>query len=853
MEEHFYRYCEFCRTRYALDESSCPICKRTWSPSSLGSDGATTKALIERVQDWRRDEILTAEAYETLRRRLEADLSTFEREPAERIENDSPDTPPERVAVTPPRTPGPGLGTLIAERQADILLYLGAFLLGIAALIFVSYQEDAPSAWVRVPVLVGYTLASIVGGILVRRWERVREAGHVFLGLGTLLLPLNFVLVYVDVLRDVDVSGDVVWAIASVTCLLFYAGLALRGLGSFYRVLAAAAALSGWTSLAEVLGIPGEWRGAWFMVLALVTVLVAAPRWQGAVIAAWTLGSVSLIWGYVALLGEHPEQLPATNALATGVILWSCYRLRWGWGTWLVLFGGAATAASMLWLLGAPPPTFVYPFLVSGPIGLMLRPAGKSWPGFHEAGAWGYAAVMSLASIPAIDPQRYDGWLAIAFVGSALLLCHLAWNNTEHGFTANVMRVEGLPELTNWWEHAGYAWGAIAFVLGAVAVAQVWLGVPEPHTGWAFAILAIVPAVAVAVRSALQSNRALILFVPAGAAAGMVGLPTAHPLFAAIFLAAPGVAWLVAFKATSRWSLSVVATVFLSLSLFGVRAEYAWPYWWLAVAFGGAGLVLFVTLDAMRTYREISERALGVLTLSFGLHIAAIGVTIARLDKFVSSRPETGHELVGLVVGTGEYRVLIALIAVAVLMALYEGRRLDLRWMPLTSSGAAMVPALMAISLMNPQNIQFYTDPVGAYLLALGLLIRRSPAVVPPHLQWHEVGTVVGVASIVFPQVEQSFDPGGVLWGFVLIGEALVFLVLGFGLLARWLVPSAVLVLSGVATRWLLESSDTIPYWITLGILGTVLLTGGLFVLLQAEWWNDTRTRASRWWQLDAQ
>src|SRR5438093_1146978 len=55
--------------------------------------------------------------------------------------------PPILLPPVPPPPPRRPLGEVLAEwsaaRQADILLYLGAFLLSIAALIFVGYQGKA--------------------------------------------------------------------------------------------------------------------------------------------------------------------------------------------------------------------------------------------------------------------------------------------------------------------------------------------------------------------------------------------------------------------------------------------------------------------------------------------------------------------------------------------------------------------------------------------------------------------------------------------------------------------------------------------------------------------------------------
>ena len=107
------------------------------------------------------------------------------------------------------------IGEWAARRQADVLLYLGAFLLVISALIFTSSRDEALFGGWRVVVLAVYTAAFLAAGLLLRRWPRVREAGPVFLAIGALMTPLNFLLLYNEVLGDREVPRAVVWFVGS--------------------------------------------------------------------------------------------------------------------------------------------------------------------------------------------------------------------------------------------------------------------------------------------------------------------------------------------------------------------------------------------------------------------------------------------------------------------------------------------------------------------------------------------------------------------------------------------------------------------------------------------------------------
>ncbi len=178
------------------------------------------------------------------------------------------------------------IGEWAARRQADVLLYLGAFLLVVSALIFTSSRDQAlPGGW-RVAILAVYTAAFMAAGLVLRRWPRVREAGPVFLAIGALMTPLNFVLLYNEVLGDRQVSGELVWFAASSYSTVFYGFLAARGLGRLYVIPAAIALLSAWGSLPIVLGLPFEWFGAWWMGFALAATLVFSitRRWRVATV-----------------------------------------------------------------------------------------------------------------------------------------------------------------------------------------------------------------------------------------------------------------------------------------------------------------------------------------------------------------------------------------------------------------------------------------------------------------------------------------------------------------------------------------------------------------------------------------
>src|SRR4029079_13125587 len=93
----------------------------------------------------------------------------------------------------PPKPAEPRDWSWLVEQQANLFLFAGAFLTVVAALIYVGYSGQAVDGALKMTLLIAYTGAFIAAGILCRRVPRVEIAGRVFLAIGSVLVPLNFV------------------------------------------------------------------------------------------------------------------------------------------------------------------------------------------------------------------------------------------------------------------------------------------------------------------------------------------------------------------------------------------------------------------------------------------------------------------------------------------------------------------------------------------------------------------------------------------------------------------------------------------------------------------------------------
>src|SRR5205809_860268 len=90
------------------------------------------------------------------------------------------ETTPRRPPAPP--TPAPAMareaGGGFADLWANLLLYLGAFFVVMAALIFVAYSWRSLAGTTKAAIMLGFTAAFLGAGAVCLRAPRVRPAGH---------------------------------------------------------------------------------------------------------------------------------------------------------------------------------------------------------------------------------------------------------------------------------------------------------------------------------------------------------------------------------------------------------------------------------------------------------------------------------------------------------------------------------------------------------------------------------------------------------------------------------------------------------------------------------------------------
>lgn len=588
-----------------------------------------------------------------------------------------PDPPP------PARPSGLAISEWAARRQADILLYLGAFLLVMSALIFASSQDDALSGGWRVVLLALYTAAFIAAGVLLQRWPRVREAGPAFLAIGALLTPLNFLLLHNELLADREVSGAVVWFVASVYSTAFYAYLLTRGHGRLYVIPAAIALLNAWGSLAVAVGLPLEWGGAWWMAFALAATVALSytRRWSVATAAAVAvIAALSLVFAIlIAALDaspQHPWQLPATCVLLMALVAVAGWSLRQPLVLLAVVVLAAATGLAGVWAAELPEQWYSAPPLAAVALLLLSRDLWGGWSAQLARGSWLLVAAGLLSPFllaeTHLDGNSWGG--AAAFLVAAVLAAAAAWRNTSDGVYApdwNRRSTTHPPE------RIAFAWLGFIAALAALGFAQRALEVARPDTGWAFAAVAAI-LTAVLIFTARRSPNLLWAILPLVLLATGISIQPVDRFAGhdAVLLAMPAAHLLAAFVLLRRWSLAAVGAALAVLALAALWEAQAWPWWRLAALYAALSVPLFGVLTPLRRYEApepaeaetlLSVQALSWLTPAAAVLAAAIALD-ARLEGAGIEAP-----------GTAEYRALVLVTLLLAPLFAYEAWRLR-RW-----------------------------------------------------------------------------------------------------------------------------------------------------------------------------
>jgi hypothetical protein len=178
-----------------------------------------------------------------------------------------------------------------------------------------------------------------------------------------------------------------------------------------------------------------------------------------------------------------------------------------------------------------------------------------------------------------------------------------------------------------------------------------------------------------------------------------------------------------------------------------------------------------------------------------------------------------------------------------------------LSWLPRRVEIAAGATALMMVALLleighfRPDNIQFYTAPLGAYLLVGALLSSRLRGLPDDLRQIIVLVESLGAILIMGPSLVQSFDEGAWGYGVVLLGEGLSFVAIAIMRRRLWLLGSAIgfTVLDGLHYLFF-AGGPALPTWAMLALAGTAVMAAGTAILFGRDQWTRWQRAVEDWW-----
>ena len=188
--------------------------------------------------------------------------------------------PPSLPKETPPSPPRPPLRerlwrSILSERTLQALLFLGIFLLFIAAISFVIWGWKDFTAPVRVAIPSGFTALFFGLGSVVRVKTHLDRSAIALSAIAALLIPIDSYTIYANYGSPPD-GWPEFWLVTSVVCLVAYILAALQIQSRFFGYITGIAAGSAILALVEAFAdISRDWYSGALSILAVGMIFTA--------------------------------------------------------------------------------------------------------------------------------------------------------------------------------------------------------------------------------------------------------------------------------------------------------------------------------------------------------------------------------------------------------------------------------------------------------------------------------------------------------------------------------------------------------------------------------------------------
>ena len=735
----------------------------------------------------------------------------------------------------------------------NLTLFLGAFFVVIASLIFVGGAWQSLGAGAKTLFMGVLTLAFIAGGLVCLRLPRVRPAGQTFLAIGALLLPLDGVGAYTLLLRG-QLSGATTLALGAAICALFYGALALSGIGRVYAGAGIVALVVAWGGAIVASGLPDEWFGPPALLLPLALLIgarLAARTARGRAtlraILAWSAQLlVPLAAAPLVFTLSNATPLPLVVALALIALFYALAALTQPQPTVRGLHVGGASVAGALLILalgwqGAIPGRGYAALLLGGAwlalaAALALRRAGVAWgPGAFAAElvAWAQVGLLLVPWGFFVADGASGYWTALFGGAFAFVALHL-WGQRQPWMIqpltlAGALALFQLLRIGPSPGPYGYAWAYTLAALAPILCLQPLRRGGARHL-WDWHLIAAGQALALgaAITAAVAGNRfqtaiILWLFVLVGAAIAASERRPSFLILPNLWVGAAILATVALAGAGQRWAPSFYAGLGLVLALGlqgwrGVpplrRGDWFLAQRWSAGLWAVAGPLcgcwfLAGGLGAFLATGDLHGLVLDSAYGPVGLGVSLCGAALAA-DAVMTLRRPTGY----------------------------------------SASAVIMLAVLMGLARLDAANPQAYAIPLGLYLLALATYVAYERELGP--MRMPAANALLAAATIVIlgtTFVQSLVHP----WRYIFFGLAEGLLLLGVTafLRRRYGVALSLLFVTLTALRAVFDAARALPNWAIIGLLGLALLAAALVILLgrdRFEAWGNTMS--ARWSRL---